>query len=347
MFKDDSFKKASLNAHQTMALLEDRKIRKVPQNYTIWYEYLSDENPEIKEAVNRLMLEKGKFNDEVAKQIYDEFFSHEKEGRAIRETNLLVQQSMEAVLQEIKASSSGLADYGDKLEDFAGKANALSATDFKKTVNTIIDETRNISKRSQHLNESLTRASGEIDDLKKRLEAVEQEALTDTLTGIANRKKFDKELAQAAKNAANTNTKLCLVMSDIDHFKKFNDNHGHLFGDQVLKLVANTLNTNAGKYALAARYGGEEFAIILPQTAITNAIQIANKLRESVSSKKLVKRNTGDDVGKITMSFGVAQFDYKEDPLALIARADDALYLAKESGRDQVKYDMPEFARVG
>ncbi len=115
MQKEDSFKKASLNAHQTMALLEDRKIRKVPQNYTIWYEYISDENPAIKEAVNRLILENGKFNDEVAKQIYDQFFSHEKEGRAIRETNLLVQQSMEAVLQEIRSSSTGLSEYSAQL----------------------------------------------------------------------------------------------------------------------------------------------------------------------------------------------------------------------------------------
>ncbi|MEP4151672.1 MAG: diguanylate cyclase [Lentilitoribacter sp.] len=346
MRKDDSFKKASLNAHKTMALLEDRQIRKVPQNYTIWYEYLSEENPAVKEAVNRLMHEKGKFNDDVAKQIYNEFFSHEREGKAIRETNRLVQKSMEAVLRELRASSSGLSDYSDKLEDFADNVGGLTEEDFQETVRQVIGETRDMSQRSQHLNESLNKATAEIDDLRKRLESVEQEVLTDPLTGIANRKRFDEELLQATKNAIKNKTKLCLVMSDIDHFKKFNDTHGHLFGDQVLKLVANTLSTGVEKSAVTARYGGEEFGIILPGTAITHAIQIANRLRESVSSKKLVKRTTGDDVGKITMSFGVAQFNYDEDPMVLVSRADTALYDAKEAGRDQVKYEMPQFART-
>lgn len=347
MSQEASFEKASLNAQQTIALLEDRQIRKIPQNYTIWYEYLSDENPEIREAVNRLMKENGKFNEIVAKQIYDEFFSHEKEGRAIRETNLLVQQSMEAVLQEIRSSSSGLTNYGDTLENLAGNASSLSAKDFEKTVRMVISETRDMSERSQHLNENLTKASSEIEDLKNRLMKVEQESLTDTLTGIANRKKFDSELIKAAQEAKRSRTKLCLVMSDIDHFKNFNDTHGHIFGDQVLKLVAHTLDSSVNKYSLAARYGGEEFGIILPRTDIKEAIVIADKLRKNVSSKKLVKRSSGDDVGKITMSFGVAQFDFDEDPVTLIGRADNALYLAKDAGRDQVRYAAPQLARVG
>ncbi|MEH6402044.1 MAG: GGDEF domain-containing protein [Sneathiella sp.] len=346
MCKEDGFKFASLNAQKTMALLEDRNIRKVPQNYMIWYEYLSETNPEIREAVNRLMLQKGKFSDEVAKQIYDEFFSHTKEGNTIRETNRLVQQSMEAVLREIRSSSTGLTDYGDRLENFADTAEDLSALDFQKMTRNILFETREMAVRSESLNANLTKASSEIEDLKRRLVDVEQESLTDTLTGIANRKKFDKELARATQDSIQSNNKLCLVMSDIDFFKNFNDTHGHVFGDQVLKLVANTLNEGAGENAVAARYGGEEFGIILPNTTIENAYNLADRLRKNVSSKRLVKRSTGDEVGKITMSFGVAQFDLSEDPLALIARADDALYDAKESGRNQVKMDTQQVAQM-
>jgi len=344
--KEDGFKVASLNAQKTMALLEDRNIRKVPQNYTIWYEYLSDNNPEIREAVNRLMLQKGKFSDEVAKQIYNEFFSHEKEGRTIRETNRLVQQSMEAVLREIRSSTSGLEDYGDKLENFADNAEDLNVHDLQKMTRNILFETREMAVRSEDLNTSLTKASSEIEDLKRRLKDVEQESLTDTLTGIANRKKFDNELAKATQDSIKSNENLCLVMSDIDFFKRFNDTHGHVFGDQVLKLVANTLHKGAGDDGLTARYGGEEFGIILPNTSIEKAFKLANRLRENVSSKRLVKRNSGDEVGKITMSFGIAQFDLNEDPLALIARADDALYNAKESGRNQVKIEAQKIPHV-
>jgi len=344
--KDDSFKKASLNAQKTMALLKDRKIKTIPQNFTIWYEYLSEENPEIIEVVNRLMLEKGKFSDEVAKQIYNEFFSYEKEGREIRETNRLVQQSMQAVLREIQKSSTGLENYGEHLSDFADKADGLSLPDLQETVRSIVDETKSMAEQSHQLNNSLQSASEEISTLKQRLEQVENESLTDPLTGIANRKRFDKELLSATNISENTNSGLCLIMSDIDFFKKFNDQHGHVFGDQVLKLVAQTLKTGVTGKATAARYGGEEFGIILPNTKLQHAVTLANKLRNEVSSKKLVKRNTGSDVGRITMSFGVSQYIQGESINNFIARADDALYDAKNSGRDQVKIHLPEMANT-
>ena len=343
--KDDSFNKASLTAQKTMALLKDRKIRTIPQNYTIWYEYLSEENPKIIEVVNRLMLERGKFSDEVAKEIFNEFFSFEKEGKELREANRLVQQSMQAVLREIQSSSNGLANYGEQLDNFADTADGLSLPDLQSTVRNVIAETKSMAEQSHQLNDSLKNASDEISALKLRLEQVESETLTDPLTGIANRKKFDTELRLATGNSKKSNSKLCLIMSDIDHFKNFNDEHGHVFGDQVLKLVAQTLDGGVKNNAVAARYGGEEFGIILPGTSLEHAAKLADSLRTSVSEKKLVKRNTGADVGRITMSFGVAQFSDGESIDDLIARADTALYQAKNAGRDQVKIDLPRLVR--
>ncbi|MBO6827101.1 MAG: diguanylate cyclase [Sneathiella sp.] len=341
-----SFEKAALNAQKTMALLMDRKIKQVPQNFTIWFEYLSDTNPQIKEAVNRLLAEKGKFNDEVAKEIYNEFFSSEKETKQIRETNRLVQQSMETLLREIRASSTGLSNYEETLEDFAGKADGASVLDLQEMVRGVIAETRQMSEQSHSLNENLQKASEEIEILKRKLEVVENENLTDPLTGIANRKKFDVVLDELSARCKSTGEKMCLVLSDIDFFKKFNDEHGHLFGDQVLKLVAKTLHTGVDEKGIAARYGGEEFGIILPETNLQMAARLADTLRQSVSAKKLVKRNTGTNVGKITMSFGVAQYDPTENIETFVSRADRALYKAKEAGRNQVKIDVPVMAEA-
>ena len=130
-------------------------------------------------------------------------------------------------------------------------------------------------------------------------------------------------------------------MTDIDHFKLFNDTHGHTFGDQVLKLVAATLSQGIDRAALAARYGGEEFGIILPDTTISDAVNLANDLRMAISAKKLIKRATRTEVGKITMSFGVTSYARPEDALPMINRADTALYEAKKSGRNCVKYLQP------
>ena len=141
----NSFDKAALNAQKTMALLDDRQIKKIPQNFTIWFEYLSNENPEIIEVVNRLIAERGKFNDEVAQQIYNEFFSHEKESKQIRETNRMMQQSMETLLREIRCSSNGLANYEETLENFAGKAEDMNVAALQEMVTKVIGETRQMS----------------------------------------------------------------------------------------------------------------------------------------------------------------------------------------------------------
>jgi diguanylate cyclase len=127
-----------------------------------------------------------------------------------------------------------------------------------------------------------------------------------------------------------------LVMCDIDHFKTFNDTWGHQTGDQVLRLVANCLSENVKGRDTAARYGGEEFAVILPQTSLADAVGLADQIRGKVESKKLVKKSTGDILGMITISMGVAQYNPQESLDEFVARADTCLYAAKHAGRNRV-----------
>lgn len=338
MTQSDSFKETEVNATKTMALLKDQNIRQMPKNYTIWYEYLTESNPDLVRRVNELMEADGKFTDKIASEIYSDFFTYEKESKAIQETNRIVQKSMDTVMVNLNSTTGDFATYGEQLSDFATKADGLSVTELQDVIGEIVSQTTTMSENAKNLNSSLDSASKEISDLRKLLGEVQKEALTDGLTGIANRKSFDAALAKATAMSMETNTPTCLVLSDIDHFKKFNDTHGHPFGDQVLKLVARTLTGGVGRTATAARYGGEEFGIILPNTELDEAVDLANDLRTAVSSKKLVKRSTGENVGKITMSFGVALYTPREDAMTYINRADEALYAAKNAGRNQVKH---------
>jgi diguanylate cyclase len=172
--------------------------------------------------------------------------------------------------------------------------------------------------------------------LRQEVETTRREAGTDSLTGIGNRKTFDGCLRQEAAQAMETGAELCLLMADIDFFKKFNDNHGHQIGDQVLKLLALTLTENIKGNDIAARYGGEEFAVILPSTGLKPAFGVAENIREKLSKKTILNKRTGKQLGSITLSIGVAQFEFGKPLARLISRADDALYSAKHQGRNMV-----------
>jgi diguanylate cyclase len=187
----------------------------------------------------------------------------------------------------------------------------------------------------------------EISQLQVNLEAVRNESLTDPLTSLANRKYFDSALEKSIAQSAATGEPVALLLIDIDHFKAFNDTFGHLTGDQVLRLVAIALKQNVKGQDIAARYGGEEFAIILPGTTLRSALTVADHVRRAVMTKELMKRSTGEHLGRVTVSIGVAVLQKDEAAQSLIERADNCLYAAKRCGRNRVMCETdPEVSSV-
>ena len=138
------------------------------------------------------------------------------------------------------------------------------------------------------------------------------------------------------------------MMIGIDHFKNFNDNYGHLSGDQVLLLVAAAVKNNVKGQDTAARYRGEEFTVILPKTVLRSAITVADHIRRAVMTKELMKRSTGEHLGRVTISIGVATLRKSDNPQALIERTDSCLYAAKRHGRNRVMSETdPEVTAGG
>src|SRR5262249_60537845 len=133
-----------------------------------------------------------------------------------------------------------------------------------------------------------------------------------------------------------TGQSLSLLMADVDYFKNFNDTHGHQLGDHVLRLIATALRQNVKGQDIVARYGGEEFAVILPDTTLQQAELVADKLRRVVAANEIIRRPTGESLGHVTLSIGVATLHTGETTQALIEVADACLYAAKKSGRNRV-----------
>lgn len=167
--------------------------------------------------------------------------------------------------------------------------------------------------------------------------ALAQAAVTDGLTGLKNHRAFQESLHSAAQMAERLQQPLSLVMFDIDHFKQFNDTFGHPAGDELLRQVAQVLRESARAYDVAARYGGEEFALLLPNTTLEQAVQVAERLRQQI-------RAIENPHAPVSASFGVATYRRGTPPATLVYEADAALYRAKRGGRDRVCVYQPEAA---
>jgi diguanylate cyclase len=270
-------------------------------------------------------------------QIHETYISANRFTDRIDRVGSQVMGEIEQVMAMIGAAAGTASNYTESLVDVTQKLGV--ATDepaVRAIVESLVQATKEMEKNNQALEERLSASKQEITALQENLDAVRNESLTDPLTSLSNRKYFDDTLAKAIADARARGEALSLMMTDVDHFKKFNDSYGHLTGDQVLRLVAISVKQNVKGQDIAARYGGEEFAVVLPNTVLRSAITVADHIRRAVMTKELMKRSTGEHLGRVTISVGVAALQPHDSAQSLIERADSCLYAAKRSGRNRV-----------
>jgi diguanylate cyclase len=229
-----------------------------------------------------------------------------------------------------RAFSNSLAEAGRNLVELT------SPEQLRLAIGLLVVENNKMYKETNSLQSDLTTAKIQIENLKENLEEAEETGLRDSLTSLWNRRAFDNMLDAEIMTAPNRKLPLCLIMADIDHFKKVNDTFGHTIGDEIIRLVAKTISQNIKGKDIASRYGGEEFAIILPETELVNAINIAEQVRQKIELQKWALRGRKRSIGNVTASFGVAEFKAGDKKKGLILRADKNLYFAKNSGRNRV-----------
>jgi diguanylate cyclase len=239
-----------------------------------------------------------------------------------------IAQRLQSLADEMSTSA---LEHRSKLDDATQALTSDEPRSGEALAELVVDVIGDIVRANQDLQSKLETAESRLKEQAAEIETHISRSLTDPLTGLPNRREFNHRLEERMSAWNRRQEVFSLLLVDVDHFKKLNDAHGHLAGDQVLAGMGRTLRSAIRREDAVARYGGEEFAIVLPSTTLEQAARVADNVRTSIA--KLVVNYGGNQLS-VTASVGLATIQANEQAEALIQRADAALYAAKAGGRD-------------
>lgn len=326
-------------AAQTWLALQAIDVPPTPKNFELWFTYLGGGNVELTLRMTELLQHGHRPVPEVLELIYAECIAGNANAdyEAIEDGAEVMEQVARETAAHLAAGQRYLQDYGSVLSSVGVELDHDPTLEsLVKTVATLVAETTRASELNRSLETRLSTSASQVQRLRQSLAEVKQDATTDALTGLLNRRGFDARLRRAMARQKSDNVPVCLLIVDVDRFKMFNDTYGHKTGDLVLRLVGRLLADNVKGKDTASRFGGEEFALILTGADEQAGGKVAEQIRAALDGKRLINRGSGKHLSGVTISIGVAELRPNERSASLIERADAALYQAKNSGRNKV-----------
>ncbi len=329
--------KPSVWAERAFTRLSQDGLDPLPDNFALFYAYYAGTRQDLNLALDTLTDGGRLLTQEQCTDLFQTYISLEAEERVLTATSSAAEIELQNVLRLLSHESQEAARYGETLTAFSTTISQPNPLDImREAVAHALRATQTMAEQNEHLRTQLTSSTRQLAEVRTNLDKVRHDSLLDPLTTIGNRKFFDTELTRITREARKTGEPLSLLMADIDHFKRFNDTYGHLVGDQILRLVARTLIENLKGRDIIARYGGDEFVVLLPCTALKDAVTVANALRVSLEGKQIRRTQTNEILGVVTTSIGATVYLPDEHLDAFVERADSALYAAKQAGRCRV-----------
>ena len=310
----------------------------------MWYEYASGKNPKLKQAIERIVETNLPINNKRVEALYQKFISDGDRvviSRLLTKLNLMLREISTHVME----TEGDLSIHGQALDGLSVQMREVHDYDgVKEIIDQMLEATKSIIKSGSRLQTRMKVSSEDLKQLHKELEISQQEARTDALTGLTNRRGLEKRLELERIRARQNNSVFSVIMIDIDHFKTVNDTFGHLVGDSLLRGFASILTSQVRRKDLPTRYGGEEFLIILPETDVEGAYAVAEKIRGALGKKEWTIKESQKSIGQIKVSMGIAQYNLTETGNQVVNRADEAMYHAKSTGRDRIiiHSELPE-----
>lgn len=335
-FYDDDLAKAGEYLRLSIGLMGQHKIPVSPLNYRLSYDYTSGKDYLLNASIDELLKKESPPTTESLNSLYRKFYLQDNES--LERLRKGLSEIVTNIQGDFDRSESNLGNYSDRLAKFAALlADQISPENLSAEVDRVITDTRETEQSQRHMQNQLKDLTAEMEVLKTELIQVKQASLIDGLTGVSNRKAFDESLQEAMTIAQQEQSPYVLLMLDVDHFKAVNDNHGHIVGDKVLRFIASAAKRCIKGKDVIARYGGEEFAVILKDTDMLGGNVVAEEIRSTIAAGVLRDTQTQKAYGRVTISIGMTQFMATDTVDGLVGRADQALYRAKENGRNRIE----------
>ncbi len=336
----DSMARSAEYLRLALPLMTKQRAALHPISYAVWYEFVSGRNLPLIKAVQERTRGGALLDEDDTASIYRQ---HVAEPVLDREDARRVSEGLSRVLDNMASTAAEAGDrtarFDQSLLEWSRQLldeSALNAQ-AREQLQTLLGDTREMRQAMTALQQRLDASQSEIAALREEVSQARSEALVDALTGLANRRAFERRLASClAEPLAQPEQGPCLVLGDIDFFKRVNDSYGHSFGDQVLRAVAQSIKRLAGEPRLAARVGGEEFALLLPSADLGEAQALAEQLRGAIAASRIRRGDKEQSLERVTLSLGVTQLACGESANDFFERADRALYASKRSGRNCV-----------
>jgi diguanylate cyclase len=319
-----------------IAFIGTHRLSANPLNYTVCYEYLLGNQPLLKEAIDKTIAAQHSLTDQMMEKWFETFISGYDQASLRQSQSDLI--DVITKLNDSTLQAEANVNQFDQALRHSEKELVESNNSLEGIVAHLIASTKSMHVSMEMMRQQIQESRQEINTLQERLERATVEAMSDPLTGLTNRKGLAQAIEQVVLSSEEINSYPCLLMMDIDHFKKINDTYGHLLGDRVIKVVADTLRNQIKGKDTAARYGGEEFCVLLPETELTDAVKVAENIRLAVEKTRIKRSSDNQEICRMTISIGVARYKPFESITALFERADTALYRSKNEGRNRVTF---------
>jgi diguanylate cyclase len=306
-----------------------------PNSYSVWYEHVSGINSALSIEIETLLNKKLDLDDATVERLYLNHISSldEEVVHTLRKDIFLL---LSKILEFTTSSDTQTIEFSSNLRSFSDQLkHNLNPLKLAELVSKMISDADVMVGFMKKINAELTACKQKGESLHSELKNARKEAITDPLTGVLNRRGFEMISSETFVEQAKQNTQLCLLMVDIDFFKNINDQYGHLFGDRVIRVIAETLKYKVRGQDCVARIGGEEFVVLLADTDIRGACIVAENIRRTIEACRIVPHGSQEAIGGVTVSIGIALYTNNVNLLDLLDQADQALFQSKSEGRNR------------